>query len=241
MDVRGLTILRCIVHNLNFALLAALSFAGLSAAAEAPKLIPCPDCGRSVSRRALMCPGCGCRGEVIEQAAKEAAAKPKPKEPDRMVRADFGKATCEALPVKMDGGGYVVLPLEKVLDIETLVFSFVSTNQTIGYDVPEVALDLPLVRFPIAETNLVFASAETNVWSELSEPHDVKPSDAAGWQAVQPRALKNHGKILLKIRAGEDAKLPPKAHPFYKQLADRWSGKGKSKWCAKRSLAGLVE
>jgi len=129
----------------------------------------------------------------------------------------------------MDGSGYVVLPLEKVLDLETLVFSFVSTNQTIGYGVPEVALDLPLVRFPIAETNLVFASAETNVWSELAEPHGVRPCEAASWQAVQPRALKNHGKILLKIRAGEDAKLPPKAHPFYKQLADRWSGKGKGK------------
>jgi len=195
----------------------------------AQPLMPCPDCGKMVSRRALMCPSCGCRGEIIEQAAKETQAKPKPKEPDRMVRADFGKTTCEALPVKMDGGGYVVLPLEKVLDLETLVFSFVSTNQTIGYGVPEVALDLPLVRFPIAETNLVFASAGTNVWSELAEPHDVKPSDASGWQAVQPRALKNHGKILLKIRAGEDAKLPPKAHPFYKQLADRWSGKGKAK------------
>jgi len=28
-------------------------------------LMPCPDCGKQVSRRALMCPACGCGGEVI--------------------------------------------------------------------------------------------------------------------------------------------------------------------------------
>ena len=61
---------------------------------------------------------------------------------------------------------------------------------------------------------MLFATTETNVCSSLAEPPAVRIADAAAWEAVQPKALKNHGKILLKIKAGEAAKLPPKAHPF---------------------------
>lgn len=199
---------------------------GLAYGEVGGRLMPCPDCGKMVSKRALMCPVCGCDGKVIHEAAKALAAKAKPKAPDRKVLADFGKTKCEALPVKMDGGLYVVLPLEKVLDVETLVFSFVSTNATINYRVPEVALDQPVIRFPITETNLLFAAAETSVQSELATPNSVKLASVSGWQAIQPKALKNHGKSLLKIKAGEPAKLPANAHPFYRILADRWSRKG---------------
>jgi len=198
----------------------------LGAHAVVPRLIHCPDCGHSVSHRAFMCPQCGCRAEAIEQAAKEIESKPKPRIPDRIVRANFGREVCDALPVKMTDGSFVVLPLEKVLDIETLEFSFVSTNATVSYSIPEVAIDQPIIRFPITETNLLFATAETNICSELAAHKAVKLSSASGWLQIQPKALKNHGKILLKIKAGETAKLPPKAHPYYKQLADRWSKKG---------------
>lgn len=207
-------------------LIALVGVAACSAATAATALIPCPDCGHSVSRRAFMCPRCGCRGEVIEAAAKLIDSKPKPRIPDSIVRADFGRDKCDALPVKMSDGLFIVLPLEKVLNIETLVFSFVSTNVTINYSTPEVAVNQPIIRFPITETNLLFASVATNVCSSLAKPTAVKISDVTGWQAIQPKALKSHGKILLKIKAGEDAKLPPKAHPYYKELADRWSKKG---------------
>lgn len=200
--------------------------AACSAATAATALIPCPDCGQSVSRRAFMCPRCGCRGEVIETAAKLLDCKPKPRIPDSVVRADFGSDVCDALPVKMSDGLFVVLPLEKVLNIETLVFSFVSTNATISYSIPEVAVDQPIIRFPITETNLLFAAATTNICSTLAMPSRVAVSKVAGWLPIQPKALKNHGKILLKIKAGEDVKLPPKAHPYYKALAERWSKKG---------------
>lgn len=197
------------------------------AATAATALIPCPDCGQSVSRRAFMCPRCGCRGEVIEAAAKLLDSKPKPKVPDSVVRADFGRDVCDALPVKMSDGLFVVLPLEKVLNIETLVFSFASTNATISYSIPEVAVDQPIIRFPITETNLLFAAATTNICSTLATPSRVDVSKVAGWQPIQPKALKNHGKIILKIKEGEDVRLPPKAHPYYKALAERWSKKGK--------------
>lgn len=207
-------------------LLALIGAAVCSIATAATALMPCPDCGQPVSRRAFMCPRCGCRGEVIEAAAKLLDSKPKPRIPDSVVRADFGRNVCDALPVKMSDGLFVVLPLEKVLNIETLVFSFATTNATISYSIPEVAVDQPIIRFPITETNLLFAVATTNICSTLATPSRVDVSKVAGWQPIQPKALKNHGKILLKIKAGEDVKLPPKAHPYYKALAERWSKKG---------------
>ena len=173
-----------------------------------------------------MCPRCGCRGEVIEAAAKLLDSKQKPRIPDSVVRADFGHDVCDALPVKMSDGLFVVLPLEKVLNIETLVFSFASTNATINYSIPEVAVNQPIIRFPITETNLLFAAATTNVCSTLATPPRVNVSEVKDWQTIQPKALKNHGKILLKIKAGEDVKLPPMAHPYYKELSERWSKKG---------------
>lgn len=45
------------------------------ALADESRLMPCPDCGKAVSKRALMCPGCGLKGEIIaEEAAKLAKA-----------------------------------------------------------------------------------------------------------------------------------------------------------------------
>ena len=73
----------------------------------------------------------------------------------------------------------------------------------------------------ITATNLLFATAETNICSELA-PAAVKLGEAVEWQTVQPRALKNHGKILLKVKAGEEAHLPSTAHPFYKLLEERF-------------------
>ena len=197
-----------------------------AASLGAAKLVPCPDCERQVSPYALMCPGCGCKGGRIEEHARRLAEKAKPKEPDRVVVADFGRTKCEALPVRMDDGLFVVMPLEKVLDLETLEFSFASTNLVIGYSIPEVAVDQPLIRFPITETNLLFAVASTNISSSLVAQNPVPLASVSGWQAIQPKALKNHGRILLKIKNGESVKLPPKAHPYYKFLADQWSGKG---------------
>ena len=55
------------------------------AASDSASLMPCPDCEAMVSRRALMCTACGCRGEAIEEAARVLAEDEKPKEPDREV------------------------------------------------------------------------------------------------------------------------------------------------------------
>jgi hypothetical protein len=42
-----------------------------------PKLRPCPDCEKMVSRRAAVCPNCGCPLAEIEQEARKQEAKKK--------------------------------------------------------------------------------------------------------------------------------------------------------------------
>jgi hypothetical protein len=190
------------------------------------KLMPCPDCGQNVSKRALMCPKCGCKGEIIERVAKELKTKPRPKHLDRWVNADLGAVSFRALPVRMDDDNFIVIPLEKTFNLKTLTFSYASTNLTITYGIPEVAVDAPLVRFPISCTNLQFAAATTNVYSELADSKAVKISDVSNWLKVQPKALKNHGRILLDIKEGKDVRLPKTAHPYYKILESKWKKKG---------------
>lgn len=107
-----------------------------------------------------------------------------------------------------------------------LTFSYASTNLTISYGLPEVAVDAPLVRFPISCTNFQFAAATTNVYSELADSKAVKISDVSNWLKVQPKALKNHGRILLDIKEGKDVRLPKTAHPYYKILESKWKKKG---------------
>ena len=46
----------------------------------AAQLIPCPDCGGDVSRRALMCPNCGLKGEMMAEPAKAGDAVVAPKQ-----------------------------------------------------------------------------------------------------------------------------------------------------------------
>lgn len=193
---------------------------------EGSNLMPCPDCGYEVSKRALMCPKCGCKGDIIESAAKKLDLKDKPKPLDHWVDAELGEDSFRALPVRMDDENFIVIPLEKTFNLETLTFSYVSTNLTITYGIPEVAVDAPLVRFPISCTNLQFAAATTNVYSELAESKSVKISDVSRWLKVQPKALKNHGRILLDIKQGKEVRLPKTAHPYYKILESKWKKKG---------------
>lgn len=134
--------------------------------AGADNVVPCPDCKKSVSPRALFCPSCGCPGEII--AAEAAAEKPaKNAAPDRLLRVVADERRGLALPVQMADGLYALAPLDLLLATESLTLTFCSTNAPIIYAMPQVASDLPLVRFPITETNLSF-------WCVA--PPDAKPT-----------------------------------------------------------------
>ena len=119
--------------------IAATFAGGVIGGNDNPALIDCPDCGKQVSRRALMCPACGCKGVVIEETAKELTLKPRPKVPDKCLRANFCDRIEVAKPVVMDGRRYAVLDFEKVIGLNTLVFMFASTNTTVAYGKPQLA------------------------------------------------------------------------------------------------------
>ena len=153
-------------------------------------LMPCPDCGREVSKRALMCPNCGCKGEVIAKEAARLAKAEEPPPPDDAILADFGDRTARATPVMFGEKPYAVLPLEKLVGLKTMMFSFVSTNAPINYASIEVANALPLVRFGIKETNLLFKTEA-----------DVAPNQE--WQKISPMRLKRDAEKMLKERTAK--------------------------------------
>lgn len=118
-------------------------------------LTPCPDCEKSVSPRACFCPFCGCPGDAIA-----ASVRPVDQEvaraPDRLIRIDTDTKHGFAIPVEMADGLFAIASLDFLLGAETLTLSFVFTNTPIAYAMPEVAVDTPLVRFPLTETNLAY-------------------------------------------------------------------------------------
>ena len=163
----------------------------------AAQLIPCPDCGRDVSRRALMCPNCGLKGEVIAEAAK---AMPEVAAGDAL-DVECGTCAAYALPVKMSDRKFAVLPLDPVLGAAKLKVS--KQGREVGWLVPELAVDAPIVRLRIAETNLVYwsiggefafdgqvaKSRANEVGAVVSPSISTNTFDIAGreWQVLQPK------------------------------------------------------
>ena len=167
-----------------------LVVAATSNVVYAESLIACPDCEKMVSKRALMCPNCGCKGEVIAEEAARLAKAEEPPPPGDAILADFGDRKERATPVMFGEKPYAVLPLEKLVGLKTMTFSFVSTNAPIHYASIEVAGSMPLVRFGIGETNLVFkAEAE------------VAPNQE--WQKISPMRLKGDAEKMLKERTAK--------------------------------------
>ena len=123
--------------------------------ASAGNLVPCPDCRKSVSPRAIFCPSCGCPGEAIAAAATN-SVDDNVKAPDRLIKIEADGRSGFAFPVEMADGLFAVAPLEFLLSADSVALSFLSTNAPIVYAMPEVALDVPLVRFPVTETNLAY-------------------------------------------------------------------------------------
>ena len=194
----------------------------------AEPMMPCPDCGRDVSRRALMCPNCGLKGEVIAEAAK---AIPVVAAGD-VLDIDCGTCAAHALPVEMSDGKFAVLPLGPVLGAAKLKVS--NKGREVGWMVPELAIDAPIVRLRIAETNLVYWSVGgefifdgqvakvrgNEVGAVVSPSISTNAFDISGreWQVLQPKQMTGHGRQVLKMLKGEPYDLPERSHPYFKLL-----------------------
>ena len=135
-----------------------LTLALIPACLAAAPLVDCPDCWGRVSSRAVMCPHCGAPAEAIAEAVAklEAEKEEAPKESDNVLVAKVNGRVCYALPVAMKDGTFAVLPASALAGLETLELFFASTNAPVSYGTPSVAQGAPLVRLPLAETNLTF-------------------------------------------------------------------------------------
>ncbi len=191
-------------------------------------LIPCPDCERMVSRRALMCPNCGCRGDVIAEIAKTI---PEPKLGDILEVDCDGVKTC-ALPVELEGRRFAVIPLDGVLGSSWLKLSL--KGRPVEWNIPELAVDAPIVRLQIADTNMTYwvvggglnfcGTCVKVTGNELAAVVSPQISTNAfsltgrHWQILQPKQMKAHGRQIRKMLHGEPYDLPQQTHPYFKLL-----------------------
>ena len=194
----------------------------------AGSLIPCPDCEKMVSRRALMCPNCGLKGEAIAGLAKTI---PEPTIGD-VLDVDCDGKKSSALPVEMDGRKFAVLPLDNVLGASQL--RLWKNGVPIAWSVPELAEDAPIVRLQIAATNLTYWSVGGNLSFDgtLVNP---KGNEVAAivsslvatnaftlsnreWQILQPKQMKSHGRQVLKMLKGDPSDFPQRPHPYFKMI-----------------------
>ncbi len=75
---------------------------------------------------------------------------------DRFLRVETDRETFFALPVEMEGGLFVVMPLEKALGINEFRFTRASGGDLVAFGVPQIPVDgiTTLIRFPVTEKNL---------------------------------------------------------------------------------------
>ena len=196
---------------------------GLSAS-----LVPCPDCERMVSRHAFMCPNCGCRGEMIAEAAKSI---PEPQVGDILDVDCDGQHTC-ALPVDLDGRRFAVLPLDQVLGVSRIQLS--QNGRPIAWSIPELAIDAPIVRLQIAATNITYwvpggrlnfdgtrIKANGNEVAAIVSPligTNAYALTGRQWEIFQPKQMKVHGQQVRKMLNGKPYELPQRTHPYFKKL-----------------------
>lgn len=204
-----------IEKRIVFALLS-LFFMGV-VFADMSRLIPCPDCGKAVSPRALMCPNCGCNGEAISLLAKTVAGSAEIT--GDVLQVSFGKKKAKAYPVELDGRQFAVFALDEALGAES--FELYHEDKRIEWHIPELAREAPIVRLQLAKNDLVMSSVKS-VSSKLPDEQTIYPIEGQEWMPIQPRELK-HLKILETIRTGAvGEELPFRTHPYFKYLESKW-------------------
>ena len=158
--------------------------------------------------RAVWCPGCGCPGEAIAEAARAKAEAEAPKPPAEVLVGVSDRGQFDVWPVQVAGKRYLLADLAEVEGGKTLLVSNVVHQVAVDYRAPKVAGEAPWVLFETPPaTNILFRAEVPRIVGALPPP--------AQWQTISPRQLREEG---AKWRAGERDPAAFK-HPFYQAKA----------------------
>ncbi len=147
-----------------------------AACAFAANLIPCPDCERPVSPRAVFCPQCGCPGDAIQEAAAIRAAAETdtvPLHPLARAMTDRGREL--AIAYAEGDRRFLVMDMMLLADTATLQFTPIATNTPVSYRALQIADTEPLVRFRTGATNLLFLSRSPQDAGDENDVFWLKP------------------------------------------------------------------
>lgn len=166
-------------------------------------LFPCPDCGKKVSRRAIMCPECGCPGAAIQEVVRLDDERKRPK---RLVSVSSDLRKSVAVLVRQGESYYVVMDSSLIADATSLNITELGTDKVIGYSEPELASNAPLLRFkiigqPYAEFLPIPAASTKKEPTILLNPSD-QPVGSAQPTEVAVAALDESGALVAVHAAG---------------------------------------
>lgn len=113
------------------------------------RLIACPDCQQDVSRRALACPHCGCPGEAIAAAVREARAAEVAARPRPIVQITTDAGTGHGVIVAEGDAAHVLFDAALLTGAQSLSLTTISKAEPVSYSRLEVATDGPLARLTI--------------------------------------------------------------------------------------------
>lgn len=174
-------------------------------------LIPCPDCERPVSERAVFCPQCGCPPEAIAEAAKALKEAEPPKPPAETLLAISNRGTFLLYPTTWDKRYYLVGDLAALEGVQTLLVSNVTHQLEVSYRAPKLACAEPLVFFETEPATNILFRTEIDVPTQWGTERTIRLSAPPQWQALSPKQLRQQGQAW---REGIRDKTQF-THPFY--------------------------
>ncbi len=154
----------CVYFDMRIIIFSIISVILLTFTSFAGNLLNCPDCGREISERAVMCPYCGCPGYAIAEAAKQKHAAERARKPHPVIKIKTDNASGFAVPVKDNGKTFLLLNYDLLDGLTSLSFSLLTTNTSVKYLTIEPADNFPLARLATpAATNILFVSLPGNI------------------------------------------------------------------------------
>ena len=119
-------------------------------------LIPCPDCGKQISERAVMCPSCGCPADAIRAAAQsnQTVAVELPAFCHSLVRVTSDQGEGVGVCIQPASQPYVLTAQNMLDGAQSLTLVKALDGQPLSYISIELASDRNLVRLVVNATNL---------------------------------------------------------------------------------------